>query len=808
MISVILDEAGTGSLRLVRTADSVARQSARAELLLAIANDNPVVPSLAARLGLRSCRADSRVAAINAAISASTADDVLLVTVPWLVGVRMVATCTDALANTSRPAIVVPGLELRTPDGLERHTVTCPPDVASLLANPFATPPVFAARRSTWQAFGCLDVNLGDFAWCEWWFGVLGSGCEIVVATDGCATLEADQRCWWPPAADDLDLAAYRAVLEKHRALFDPKMSDLVVRLEMAAGTLIRQHRAQLAIRDRELAELERLRAEIAHHRAYITHHGDPAIDWGDFRRLDPVSRDWGYDRGIPIDRRYIDDFLAASSSDIAGAVLEVQEDDFTRRFGGPRVTRSDVVDVDDSNPRATVVADLRAAVGLQEALFGCIILTQTLHVIDDATAVVRECFRLLEPGGVLLATLPSASRVCLEYGEDGDLWRVTPAGARALFESVFGPESVDTTTFGNVLSNVAFLHGLGCRELQDGEFDATDPYHPLVVGVRANKPKHRRSCLPRASETGLVLLYHRLDDRADVHDLCVPPPVFEEQLSWLARECHVMPLEELLAGARGGLPERAVSITFDDGYLDTLETALPVLQRLGVPATIFATSRWLQAPGEYWWDTLERALLLNDTPPSLTVVLNGTPMTFATGTPSERRSAHDRLHDRLVHATLDARDRAIAHLAQWSALAPETRRRPLLADELRRLAAAPGISIGAHTINHLALPDQTADVQGSEVLESLRALEGVVGRRVDLFAHPYGAIDRATADLVRQNCRWSAGCQAAMVGSSFDAAAFPRLEVKRWDVPTLVQNLTARGFRLPTSREAAGGRP
>jgi peptidoglycan/xylan/chitin deacetylase (PgdA/CDA1 family)/SAM-dependent methyltransferase len=573
-------------------------------------------------------------------------------------------------------------------------------------------------------------------------------------------------------------------------------MSDLVVRLEMASGELIRRHRAQLADRDRELAELERIRAETAHHRAYIAHHGDPAIDWGDLRRLDPVSRDWGYDRGIPIDRRYIDDFLSSSSSDIRGAVLEVQEDDFTRRFGGPRVTRSDVVDLDDSNRRATIVADLRDAVGLQEAEFDCIILTQTLHVIDDATAVVRECFRLLRPGGVLLATLPSASRVCLEYGEAGDFWRATPAGARALFEPVFGADNVEIRTLGNVLTNVAFLHGLGCRELTDEEFERTDPFHPLLVGVRAQKPKQAPSRRRGHTATGVVLLYHRVDDRSDVHDLCVPPSVFEAQLSWLARECAVMPLEQLLAGARDGLPDRAVAITFDDGYLDTLQTALPLVERFGVPATVFATTRWLEEPGEYWWDALERALLSDDTPASLAMALDGAPVTFATGTPSERRTAHDRLHDCLVHATLAERDRAIAHIAQWSSLVPETRRRPLLADELRRLAAAPGISIGAHTINHLALPDQSPEVQHTEVLESLRALEHVVGRRVDLLAHPYGAVDRATADLVRQNCRWSAGCEALGLGPSFDAAAFPRLEVKRWDVPKLVENLVCRGFR------------
>ncbi|MGB2717616.1 MAG: polysaccharide deacetylase family protein [Vicinamibacterales bacterium] len=799
MISVILDAAGAGSRNLVRAADRAARQTVAGELHLATVEDSPVLPSLAARLGLRVHRASNSAASLNAALAASSHEIILLVSVPWLLDSQNSEGCIDALKNCADVSIVIPTLELQTPDGLTRRTLTSDHDLPALLANPRATPPVFAARRSAWKLLGALDERLGGLAACEWWFRVLAGGVRTMPAPDARAVLEANDRSWWPPITAGLDLTTYRAVLEKHRQFLDSQMSDLVVKLEMASGMLIREHRAQLAVRDRDLAELERARAETAHHRAYIEHHADLAIDWGDLRRADPVSRDWGYDRGTPIDRRYIDDFLAARSSDVAGAVLEVQEEDFTRRFGGPRVTHSDVVDLDDNNPRATVVADLRAAVGIPDARFDCIILTQTLHVIDDATAVVRECFRLLKPGGVLLATLPSASRACLEYGDAGDLWRVTPAGARALFEPVFGAGNVEVSTYGNVLTNVAFLHGLACRELSDEEFDTTDPYHPLLVGVRAQKETPTTRPSFRHQGNGVVLLYHRVDGRSDVHDLSVPAQLFEEQMAWLARNCRVMPLQELLAGAREGLPERAVAVTFDDGYLDTLQTASPILERLELPATVFATTRWLDAPGEYWWDLLERALLFDTPPPNLTVELNGAPVTWATSTLEERRAAHNRLHDHLVHASLAERDRVTSAVASWSGIAPDRSRRPLVADELRQLATAPGISIGAHTVNHLALPDQDPDAQRNEVLESILALERVMGSRIDLFAHPYGAVSRTTANLVRETCRWSAGCQSAAIGASFDAAAFPRLEVKRWDAPTLGHRLSACGFRPST---------
>ena len=265
-------------------------------------------------------------------------------------------------------------------------------------------------------------------------------------------------------------------------------MGDVLVAREVRFGQIREVHRQMVARRDERLAELDRLRAEAAHLRAYVAHHGRDEIDWGDLRRVDPISRDWGYDRGVPIDRRYIDEFLSAHSSDVHGSVLEVQEDEFTRAYGGSRVTASTVLDIDASNTRATVLADLRCAPGIPADQYDCVILTQTLHVIDDMGSALRECYRILKPGGVILATMPAASRVCLEYGHDGDFWRASPAGARALFRSAFSPATVATSEFGNVLTNVAFLHGGATVEVSDAEFDARDPYFAVLTGIRARK--------------------------------------------------------------------------------------------------------------------------------------------------------------------------------------------------------------------------------------------------------------------------------------------------------------------------------
>ena len=123
-----------------------------------------------------------------------------------------------------------------------------------------------------------------------------------------------------------------------------------------------------------------------------------------------PVSAEWGFDRGTPIDRYYIGRFLEAHAADVRGRVLEVKSSDYTRRFDRG-VVRADVLDIDPKNEQATIVADLTAADHVPAGLFDCFILTQTLQFIYDAPAAVRHAHRLLAPGGALLATVPVVSR-------------------------------------------------------------------------------------------------------------------------------------------------------------------------------------------------------------------------------------------------------------------------------------------------------------------------------------------------------------------------------------------------------------
>ena len=223
----------------------------------------------------------------------------------------------------------------------------------------------------------------------------------------------------------------------------------------------------------------------------------DPPWDWGDrpaagrvrfgsLRRVTPIERNFGFNRGQPIDRYYIEGFLDRHALDIRGHVLEISEDRYTWRFGGSDVTRSDVISLEEGNPVTTIVGDLADADHIKSNTFDCIILTQTLHLIYDTRAALKTVYRILKAGGVLLATVPGISQV--EWVDQWN-WLFTTRSAQRLFEEVFPATHLSIEAKGNVLTASAFLYGLAARELRTAELDYHDPDYQVSILIRAMKP-------------------------------------------------------------------------------------------------------------------------------------------------------------------------------------------------------------------------------------------------------------------------------------------------------------------------------
>ena len=211
-------------------------------------------------------------------------------------------------------------------------------------------------------------------------------------------------------------------------------------------------------------------------------------VRFGALRRLTPWSRAFGFDRGQPVDRHYIEGFLGAHAADVRGRVLEAGDDTYTRRFGDGRVARADVLHVQEGHPGATLVDDLAAGTNIPDAAFDCIVLTQTLHLVFDLPAAVATLHRALAPGGVVLATVPGITPVPEGTWHDMWYWSLTPVAARRLFAERFGPAHVEVRSFGNVLAATAFLQGLAAEELRRHELDANDAAYPVIVAIRASK--------------------------------------------------------------------------------------------------------------------------------------------------------------------------------------------------------------------------------------------------------------------------------------------------------------------------------
>jgi ubiquinone/menaquinone biosynthesis C-methylase UbiE len=166
-----------------------------------------------------------------------------------------------------------------------------------------------------------------------------------------------------------------------------------------------------------------------------------------------------------------------------------VKDSAYTKRFGGERVTQADVLDINPENRAANVIGDLRKLSSVADDTYDCFICTQTFQYLDDLAAAVKECHRILKPGGVLLVTLPCLGKVeGLETNVAGNFWRFTEHSARYLFAKEFLSDKIIITARGNVLAGMGFWVGMAQQDLSARRLEEDDAAFPVVVTVRAVK--------------------------------------------------------------------------------------------------------------------------------------------------------------------------------------------------------------------------------------------------------------------------------------------------------------------------------
>lgn len=212
-------------------------------------------------------------------------------------------------------------------------------------------------------------------------------------------------------------------------------------------------------------------------------------ILWGNMRSVTPKSRNFGVQRGTPVDRYYIEGFLEEHKSDIRGFGLEIASDAYLRRFGGSAIERTDVLSI-AAGPGVTIVGDMTLPETLPSEQYDCIVLTQTLQFIYDFRGALDSIFAALKPGGVLLITVPGISQISdFDLKQSGDFWRFTHAALSRLLAEYVPADHLTVKSYGNVLAAVSFLHGVSREELRDKELDYLDNHYEVTVAGRAVKP-------------------------------------------------------------------------------------------------------------------------------------------------------------------------------------------------------------------------------------------------------------------------------------------------------------------------------
>lgn len=311
-----------------------------------------------------------------------------------------------------------------------------------------------------------------------------------------------------------------------------------------------------------------------------------------------------------------------------------------------------------------------------------------------------------------------------------------------------------------------------------------------------------------------VVLLYHRVAALAsDPQLLSVHPQRFAKQMEYIATHYQVWSLQQVLKATYEDrcLPKRVVAVTFDDGYVDNLLEAKPILEAYQAPATVFVSTAHLDREREFWWDELERVLLLSRIVPTcLRVTINGQDMEWllkecaartphrhqdysgwdvtSPVTPAPCYQVYRDMHRLLRPLGFEEREKILASLRAQMGCDEKARSgyRAMQEVEVRQLAASGLIEVGAHTVTHPVFSTQPIEVRRYELLESKRRLQAILGTPVTSFAYPFGGpsdIGDTPQELIQES-GYQVACSTIPrpLTVASDRWRLPRFLVRDWD--------------------------
>jgi peptidoglycan/xylan/chitin deacetylase (PgdA/CDA1 family) len=320
-------------------------------------------------------------------------------------------------------------------------------------------------------------------------------------------------------------------------------------------------------------------------------------------------------------------------------------------------------------------------------------------------------------------------------------------------------------------------------------------PLRPYVDAVRDSADHMRARVRNLASMPMVVLIYHRVCELPhDPQQLAVRPDRFAAHMRTLRDAFEVLRFEQEWPPLR----RPAVAITFDDGYADNFENALPILESVGMPATFFIATGYVGSGREFWWDELERALLNGAAGLRRVQRLGAVEFerAYDGASPEDRRALYQDLHPRLKKLSVADRENALAalHEAFPTSAPARNSHRVMAVDEVTRMGASKVVTLGAHTVWHQPLASLTVEAQRDEIGRSRAMLQEWTGRPIDVFSYPFGNHDDYTPQSVAL-CRdfgftRVAANFPAVVRERTDPMQVPRFLVRDWPVDEFLYRL------------------
>lgn len=285
--------------------------------------------------------------------------------------------------------------------------------------------------------------------------------------------------------------------------------------------------------------------------------------------------------------------------------------------------------------------------------------------------------------------------------------------------------------------------------------------------------------------DSAFVLMYHRvLDPLAETHvyvqpGMYVTPKSFRRQMAFLKKKFRIIPLSELMGRVRAGESvSGCCSITFDDGWQDNFDNAFPVLQDLGIPATVFLATAFIGTDRVFWPEEItfylrqrDVSASMEDRKPLLRLLEE------VNGGFGEGRFLEDAV-SAMKRWSPESRDELLRELRSTHAAEPALR---LLMDwdQIKAMHASGLIEFGSHTANHVMLDQLTLKEAEEEVVQSCSALERHVGNKPVFFAYPNGNYTGEHQVILKRNgFRGAFITRKGWVGKDVNPFEIPRIGV------------------------------